>query len=182
MTAKHLTHVSTSAGVPQEETIAFSLAFSLGNIWSRLGDECTADLIAHVGGSRGLSQLVRSWGKEFKSHLAGFPEQQLDDFSAELDLFVITSLVDLITAAGREHKSPPAPAYKGVSSERLAGTVPQLASLIDRFVLACPDIEENERLSGADMIDFVTMWVREAKATCSGGGLSAEKASDIRRQ
>jgi hypothetical protein len=60
--------------------------------------------------------------------------------------------------------------------------VPQLASLIDRFVLACPDIEENERLSGADMIDFVTMWVREAKATCSGGGLSAEKASDIRRQ
>lgn len=46
----------------------------------------------------------------------------------------------------------------------------RLTELILRFFAEYPDIEENEHLSGADMIQFVTMWMRDAHTMLEQAG------------
>jgi hypothetical protein len=39
----------------------------------------------------------------------------------------------------------------------------KMRALIERFFIEYPDIEENQHLSGADMIQFVTLWMHDAR-------------------
>jgi hypothetical protein len=48
--------------------------------------------------------------------------------------------------------------------------MPEAFALIRQFSEAFPNIEENEHLSGADMITFVTHWMRDADALLTKAG------------
>lgn len=39
----------------------------------------------------------------------------------------------------------------------------KMRELIERFFIEYPDIEENQHLSEAGMIQFVTLWMRDAR-------------------
>lgn len=64
-------------------------------------------------------------------------------------------------------------AYHAADSGLTTPTERTFASLLKQFFEAYPDIEENEHLSGSDMIDFVTMWMRDARVALERAGFDA---------
>ena len=81
------------------EAVALDLAFHVGLSWSNVPGRSTARLMDFVGGTRGLHVRIAQWALEFIAHWSALPTYEQYDYAAEIELFAMASIEQLLNAA-----------------------------------------------------------------------------------
>lgn len=86
----------------------FEMAWLLKGRWDDLTFDVRMALIDKVQGSRGLSELVQGWAKEFEESWQLLPEDDTrrDDWFGEIGAFVDRNFNALISELVKERISP----------------------------------------------------------------------------
>ncbi|RQT19423.1 hypothetical protein DF044_01810 [Burkholderia contaminans] len=162
----------------RKQEIIFDLSFTLGNRWHTFSDQLTGDILDHYDGSRGLSDLVKTWADEFDADWESRSDDEQQNYLGDVDEFANRKIAELVDSVKRPEPPPPKPIKVTHSYNRaLAENTFHYVGVKWQIVFKCDDGSDfcRETLPAMKTLNDVLTFIREKCNLLGLGGADIQR-------